>query len=217
MLVKTEGISLKRTPFAENSAIAHIYTRDFGLLSFLVKNLHGKTGKGALLNTGTFFELVFYLKQTETLRHIKEIRAIEPLPPQHAVKQAILMFYSELLYLAVHEGQSDESLFAFIKSEAHRLNRDSAKMEWMPHSFILKLAGITGHNPLGSENALHQLPGLDREDLSCIRSLWAGESPVRDNIYRKMLLNKLVDFSEEQILSGRQLKSYQVLKSIFGS
>jgi DNA repair protein RecO (recombination protein O) len=215
MLVKTEAISLKRTPFAENSAVAHIYTRDFGLLSFMVKNLQGKSSKGALLNPGTFSELVFYLKQTETLRHIKEIKPIEPYPTQNPVKLSVLLFYSELLHLSVPEGQPDESLFAFFKTEVSRLNRESTKIEWLTHSFIVKLAGITGHNPVGAEAGHHSMLNFDNEDLNCFKQLWEGQIPVQSEVYRKLLLNKLVEFASEQIFPGRQIKSYAVLKSLF--
>lgn len=215
MLVKTEAISLKRTPFAENSAVAHIFTRDHGLLSFMVKSLQGKSGKGALLNPGTFSEIVFYHKQTETLRHIREIKAIEPLPPQQPVKLAILLFFSELLYLSVPEGQPDESLFAFIKGEVLRLNREKTKMEWLPHTFILKLSDITGHNPLGAGKEHSALLKFDRDDLTYINMLWEGQIPELTADYRKNLLGKLVDFAEEQIFPGRQVKSYPVLKALF--
>jgi DNA repair protein RecO (recombination protein O) len=217
MLVKTEAISLKRTPYAENSAVAHIYTRDFGLLSFMVKNLQGKSAKGALLNPGTFSEVVFYLKQTETLRHIKEIKAIEPLPPQNPVKLSLLLFYCELLQLSVPAAQADESLFAFIKAEVLRLARESTRLEWMPHSFILKLAGITGHNPLGAETNHPALLMFDKDDLQSIQMLWNGNAPAQSLAHRKSLLNKLVEFSETQIFPGRHLKSYAVLKSLFES
>ncbi|NGX62821.1 MAG: DNA repair protein RecO [Candidatus Anoxychlamydiales bacterium] len=42
MLVKTQGITLKATPFQDRSKILQILTKDFGLISVIIKNLSKK-------------------------------------------------------------------------------------------------------------------------------------------------------------------------------
>ena len=66
MIVKTEGLVLKQINFSENSLILKIFTREYGLLSFMIKGAKsGKNKSYGILRPMSFLNVVFYFKENK--------------------------------------------------------------------------------------------------------------------------------------------------------
>ena len=74
MLDKTEGIVLKTTKYAESSIITNIFTKKYGLLSFIVQGVRSSRNKqkGNLIQPLNMLMLEIYLKEQRNLNRIKE-------------------------------------------------------------------------------------------------------------------------------------------------
>jgi DNA repair protein RecO (recombination protein O) len=96
MLEKTEGILLKTTKYAETSVIAKIFTKKYGMLSFMVQGVRSAKAKqkGNILQPLTILQLDIYLKEQRTLNRIREYSTAYIYKYMHAdfTKQSIAVF-----------------------------------------------------------------------------------------------------------------------------
>ena len=93
----TEGIILKKIPHTDNSSVVHIYTREFGLLSFLVQGKNLTQKKAAYFQIGNLVDLSFNKKESG-LQRIKEIgltKGASILIDFHITQ--LIQFFSELV------------------------------------------------------------------------------------------------------------------------
>lgn len=220
MLVKSEALVLKRTAYAENSAVIHLFTRQHGQLAFLVPGMHGKSGKTALLRPGSFIEAIYYLQGNRNLRRLKEIKSIEPFLTDDPVKGAMTLFCTEATRCVLPEEHPDEHLYGFVKSELMRLNRPSTRLKWFIHAFLLRLMEECGHGPDWRGKATHVPTGMHRHiwaenDLDCIQAVQAGGDPEGDRTYRRELAEKIIGLMQAEIFPGRDIKSFKVLLDLF--
>ena len=111
MLVKTEAIVVKRTPYTDHSAVVKLFTREFGLLPFLIQGLHGKHNKNSLFQPGTLVEVVFH-KQNKGMMRAKEVSLVSGWGYSHyPIHDQVRWFFLELLSHVLHEEQPEELLF----------------------------------------------------------------------------------------------------------
>lgn len=110
--VSVEGVVLKQTPYKENDVIVHVYTKDYGKLSFVAKGVRKLTSKNARAVVPMMIsELVVNLKKglstlikaspVSYLRHIKESLETE------IVGNYILEYF----YRYVEENDPDENVY----------------------------------------------------------------------------------------------------------
>ena len=122
--VNVEGIVLKQTPYKENDVILHVYTKDYGKLSFIAKGVRKLTSKNARAVTPMMLsEFSVNLKKglstlikaspINYLRHIKE--SIE----SEVVGNAILEYF----YRYVEENEPDEMIYNQLKESLYALDR----------------------------------------------------------------------------------------------
>ena len=77
MLQKTRGIVLHTLNYSEASVIAHIYTEDFGMQSFLLNGVRKSKAKfnANLLQSLSCVEVVAYHKPGKSLHRVNELSA----------------------------------------------------------------------------------------------------------------------------------------------
>jgi DNA repair protein RecO (recombination protein O) len=119
MLVKTDGIILRQIPFSETSIIVKIFTRDYGLVSFLVKGAKSKKNPRAnILKPINQVSISYYKKDTKGLRQLKECQLIfAPDAQQFGIyKSSIAMMMVELLNTTITEDEyTDAEKYNFIE------------------------------------------------------------------------------------------------------
>ncbi len=148
MIASLEGVVIKSFRYGETSKIAHVYTREKGMQSIMIKGaLSAKNNKASMLQPMTHIGLVVYQKnQEQSLLLLKEIQINTV---YHAIgvdftKNAIALFCSELLYKTLKEQASNEALFDFVVTSMRQL--DMAKTNVANHHlyFISELSNYLG-------------------------------------------------------------------------
>lgn len=235
MLVKSEAILLKKTPYSDNSAILHVYTRTHGFQSFITQGLHGRNGKAALFQPGNLLELVFYHQANKNLKRIREAQLMTGFRGygQEPVRLQILLFCLELAGKCVPQEQEDPITFEFLKTQFLSL-ADTNSLTWFPLQYLLGLANTCGLNiqlPAKGERADFRLEGdmslfrhtgfnplqhLDEEEMDICRNLQQQLPASCDLQTRRLLTEKLLYYFKVHLFPDQDLKSYPVLLEVMG-
>lgn len=230
MLVKTEAIIVKRTPYTDHSAVVKLFTREFGLLPFLIQGLHGKQNKNSLFQPGTLIEIVFH-KQTRGMMRAKEVSLVSGWGYSHfPIHDQVRWFFLELLSHVLHEEQPEESLFDLSKSTFQKLNDGCKELPVLPIQYLFEFCDVTGHGlQLNAESialGLDILTGgaatsksipsntIDPVHCEILAQLISQEIKSAPAMTRRILVGKLVDYIETHIIPGKKIQSLEILQMI---
>ena len=144
--VDVEGIVLKQSAYKENDMILHVYTKDYGKLSFVAKGVRKLTSKNArAVSPMMISEFSVNLKKglstlikatpINYLRHIKE--SIET--------EIVGNYIIEYFYRYVEENQPDEDAYHMIVESLKALDNGYSPLlvYCLFQAFILEHNGIT--------------------------------------------------------------------------
>ena len=155
MLYSTRGIVFHTVPYSDSRVIAKIYTRDFGLLSFIVSVSRSKSGKikSPLLQPLTQVDLRIEKKEKSTLHSVRDITLAIPYTQLHTdiVKTTIALFTAEVLYKSVREEEKNEALYTYIASSLMALDIAHEGVANFHLVFMMHLARFLGFYPLENE------------------------------------------------------------------
>jgi DNA repair protein RecO (recombination protein O) len=230
MLVKSEAIVVKRTPYTDHSAVVKLFTRDFGLLPFLIQGLHGKQNKNSLFQPGTLIEIVFH-KQNRGMMRAKEVSLVSGWGYSHfPIHDQVRWFFLELLSHVLHEEQPEERLFDLSKETFQRLNDGCKDLPVVPIQYLYEFCEVTGHGlPLnadsialgldiltGSTATSRSIPSntIDPDACETLAKLLTGEIKSAPAKTRRALIGKLVDYIETHIIPGKTIQSLEILQMI---
>lgn len=233
MLTSSVGIVLASFPYSDSSVICKIYTRDYGLNSFLIKGAKSPKNKHRLAALRPFqpVEVVHYRGRSE-LYLVKEMRIEYPL---HAIaasseKTCIALFISEVFYKSLSENATDLRLYDFIRASIEWLELTKNYLNFHLQ-FLLQLSRYLGFYPKVGQNFNEDLFGElelgniqhDRKELFTLLSTLithpeynSAELPI-SNIHRRQLLHALVNFYTLHLDKNLEIKSLPVLESVFSN
>ena len=236
MLDKTEGIVLKTVKYSESSAIATIFTKKFGSLSFIVQGLRSTKNKqkGNLIQSGNILQLEIYLKEQRNLNRIKEYSTAYIYTNANFIKQSILIFCIELISKCVKEHEVNERLYDYVSLFLIELDKDEHSIENKPLYFLLETASILGFE-FSMQNILNgkyfnlergkfeDVPtstqsNLNENETLLLKKLIAvyyDKNELKFNsTERKILLEKLILYFRWHIPDFTDLKSPSVLSEV---
>jgi DNA repair protein RecO (recombination protein O) len=152
MLVCTEGIILHKTKYSDHSLIVKIYTEKFGTQDFIIKNALSKANKNSVAKWANLaLAEINYNKGGQThLHYIKELTPlhINTVVPYDMARNAILIFYNELLYKLLYDAGEDALLFSFLKKSLLQLDTPTARVKDMHLCFLVSLMQLLGFSPV---------------------------------------------------------------------
>ena len=128
-LHKTPGIVLRTVKFGETSLVVTVYTRLFGIQSYIVNGVRLHTKKGAgkaiLFQPSALLDLVVYHHESAHLNRIREFgwRKLYSHLLTDVKKNAIAMFMVELLTRCIRQPEPNEDLFDFIEDTFLELDK----------------------------------------------------------------------------------------------
>lgn len=158
MLDKTEGIVFKTTKYSETSVIATIFTKKYGLLSFILQGIRSNKNKnkGNILQPLNILNLEIYLKEHRNLNRIKEYTTnyIYKNMQVDFAKQSVAIFCIELISKCIKEHEINERLYNYLTLFLMELDQESDSIENKPLFFLLETASILGFEP-SLHNILH--------------------------------------------------------------
>ncbi len=130
MQYKTQGLVLYTSHYSDMFSVAHVFTRDFGRMAYLLPKSSGKKSK---IKVALFFPLSVLNMEVEhlPLREIQRLKEVERAFPLYEIctdeaKMSISFFLSEFLSKVLHETHENKLLFDYLKQsvlvleESHR-------------------------------------------------------------------------------------------------
>ena len=164
MLHKTLGIILHTIKYSETSLITKIFTRDFGLQSYIISGIRNKKSKNkaTLFQPLAMVELIVSNSQKGSLQRISEINTHYPYVdiPYNISKSSIALFLNEVLFKAINVEHPDEDMFEFIKSSLQILDLEHKNCSNFHIYFMVQLSRFLGFYPQGnysSDNSIFDL------------------------------------------------------------
>ena len=238
MLDRTEGIILKTTKYSESSIIAKIFTKKYGLLSFIIPGIRSAKNKqkGNLFQPLNMLNLEIYLKENRNLNRIKEYTTSYIYKSLHIdfSKQSIGLFCIELVSKCIKEHEVNERLYNYLTFFLIELDKENDGIENKPLFFLLETASILGFEP-SMQNILHGTyfnlesvlfenvfgttqNSLDAHETAILKRLMAVYYEKNDvkltNAERKLLLNKLLMYFRWHIADFTELRSPAILHEV---
>lgn len=240
MIHKTRGIVLHNTRFSESSVVTKIYTREMGMQSYMINSV--RKGKGSIrpshLMPLNLLDMVVYHKEGHGLQRIRELRCEPPLNdlPFDVVKNSIGLFISELLNQTLDGDDANGELFDFTESFICLLDMEKEHLANHPLWFMVQLSRYLGFLPEKIEISEGTVFNLEDGEFTSAGMATATCMTTENTGYfsdllktpleglhglkipresRSVLLDNLVMFYKIHVLHGRNLRSHEVLKTVF--
>ena len=239
---QTKAIVLHKFPYSESSMIVHLYTEKFGRISTIVKGMNGSKGRGkiALLQQLNLLDLEIQYREKRNMQVIREMRlsqyyqsiATDP------VKQSIAMFLAEILYRSLREEEGNPVLYAFIEHSLLFLDETSLSYSNFHLVFLFLHTKFLGIFPQDSDadsdcyfdlmegvytslkpSHPHYLyPPMAKLFRKCAQLTFSTMDSLKINrIQRNQLIQALLDYYEIHLDNFGQIKSFEVLNSLYES
>ena len=148
MVSKTNGIVLNYIKYKETSIISKIYTKEFGLKSYLINGIRTKKGK---FNISSFqplslLELVVYENKNSQIGRIKELKFDKIYFTNHHVQKkiSICLFISEVLLRLITFQVPDINQFNFVRNSLIELDKIVDNYENFHIIFLIKFSKYLG-------------------------------------------------------------------------
>ena len=233
MLQKTKGIALHYHKYSESSVIAKIFTKEFGLQSFIINGVRQKKAKSklGLLRPLSFLNLEIYKKSKRGLNRIKEISISKVLERIHydINKSLLAVFIAEVLLKTLLEEEKEEPLFCYIETLVSELEKLDRVQNTFPLVFLINLSAYLGFYPSkeNSELSFYDLQNgcfskkgfshnhfISGEDLQNFKTILFQEKKNISQENRKKILLILLDYYRLHHYELKNLKSHNVIEQL---
>jgi DNA repair protein RecO (recombination protein O) len=234
----THGIVLRKVQYTGNSFIVNIYTRQHGMVPFLIRGVSGKNSRvrASTLQVLSRVEISYDYREKSDVQIISSIS----LNPEATVsfdepeKTTVAFFIAEVLHKTLREESPDEDLFAFIDQSLEVFYSQPFNSNF--HLiFLLKLTRFFGFFPSGQWNSddssfdlftghympagsksIHSLNEAESRIFYQISiSQYVGDALHFNNTSRRSVLAHIVDYYRLHVESIGEIKSLNVLTDVF--
>lgn len=221
MVSKTNGIVLNYIKYKETSIISKIYTKEFGLKSYLVNSVRTKKGK---FNISSFqplslLELVVYENKNSQIGRIKELKFDKIYFTNHHVQKkiSICLFISEVLLKLITFQVPDKNQFNFVRNSLIELDEVVDNYENFHIIFLIKFSKYLGFEI----SNISDFPNIKFENelvisflSEIIISKYSSNIKSTSSVRNKALEIIIVYFREKTELNIN-FNSNRILKNIF--
>lgn len=226
-LKKTKGIVLSYIKYSESSIIVRIFTRDFGLKSYIINGARSKSAKSkmAFYQPLTLLDLVIYDKEGGNLNRISEAKLMMPfqLVPFDFLRSGIAMFMAEVMGKSVFEGYQNEEFFDFLESTIRLLDEKETTLVHFPLVFLWESSKYLGFAPEDSESFFMELkqypqgPDVMEEEKDYLKSVISQSflcSDTSPSKIRRNMLDHFLLFYGNHLDLAYDWKSVKVLRQM---
>ncbi len=227
MLEKTHGIVLGFTRYSETSIICRIFTKKFGLNSYIINGVRQKSKtsarKMALYQPLTILDLVIYYKENKGLLRISDSsieHAFKSLPFEPK-KSSIALFLTEILRKALQEEGANEELFTFLTESVIFLDNVEIEYENFHVQFLLKLIPFLGFGIESAEEFFElekpqfEINKMTTDYVNALMKLEYSDYLPMNGKMRRMFLYWILGFYRSQLEGFGYIRSLTVLREIF--
>ncbi len=234
----TEGITIHLIKYSDSAVISKIFTRDFGLKSFMVRGVRSKKStKIRLLRPFSILDLEVKIKDSKDIHYIQEMQFATILQNVQfdVVKNSLALFMCEIIYRTIENDYQSTELYDFLKMSMIKLD-DENRIGNFHIWFLLELSNHYGFYPMKQRDnkkdifdlRAGQFMGLkpEHEDvLSLETSTLLFELLGMDfdkmaehkisSIQRKSILDGILMYFKIHIESLKTINSHTVLQTLF--
>jgi DNA repair protein RecO (recombination protein O) len=240
MIIKTQAIVLRAVKYGETSLIVTMLTSDQGLQSYIINGVRTDrkpAGKASHYLPGSWLQLEAYHREGKNINRIKEAFAFRLFTSNSfdPVKNAVVLFMSELMEKCLKHPEKNEPLFRFLAGMLEELDAcDNGEIMHCLISFVMLLPEQLG---LGLERPLldkdhHETMLLDLAEGSFVKASEAGNHVLSEEqsllassilagekrpITRELtasLLEKFMDFYRLHFPEFGKMKTLAFLKEL---
>lgn len=241
MILKTEGIVIRSVRYGDHSLVATIYTREYGLKSFIVPGAFSSRGRGkqVYFQVLSCIDFIFYDKPGRDLQKLTEVQfaTIFLSIHVHPIKTAYAYLVSELINKLFPESASNGEAFEFIKNYALILDKSDDHLYHYTIAFLFLLSEHLGIKPLDELSASiiserHILfdinLGLFTQSIlpsdpanwiayqfSTLKNLTDASSIDFPKVMRQEVLALILNYYRIHLVPFTELKSLSMLEEIF--
>jgi DNA repair protein RecO (recombination protein O) len=232
MLSKTRAIVFRNTNYSESSVISKMYTREFGLRSYMFKGIkRGKSAiKPAMILPLSIVDMDVYNRPNSNINSVKDLKPTLLLIDTQLdmAKKSVALFMIELLNQCITEEQCEEKLFDFIEAEILDLEI-SLLSPLKPIVFMLKLADHLGVMPNGYHSKITPYLCLEQGRFVSDIGIHTSSIPVSnllselksenavtqvDSSIRREALNQVIKYYQYHITKNKKLNSVEILAEL---
>jgi DNA repair protein RecO (recombination protein O) len=241
MLQKTRAIILHTLRYGDSSLIVQAYTEQWGRTTFLLKGARKsrKNNRSAMFQPLYLLDLDIYYRDNREMHWIREAAFSGPVPGmrQDVVKSTQAIFLSEVLLKTIREEERNPELFGFLFHSFLHFESRSSPSPSFHLLFLFQLSRYLGFYPrnnfsetdlffnIGAGSFSSVPDGVDIEMERAVGQQWkscfhcdysSADQHFSNHEKRNMFLDSLLEFYRNHHLSMRELKSLEVLRTVFG-
>lgn len=238
---KQQGIVLQTIRYGDTSLIVKVYTRAFGLQSYIIKGAFGHSSK----SRAAFFQplnVIDYVVSGKNLHnslgYVKDVQMafFYQTLSSEMNKSAILMYVAELLSKSLIEQEQNLALYDFIVHSLQWLDLTDENYANFPLFFTLELSRFLGFYPKANEFSLPFFDMMEGHfvavvpihpyylegESAAIFSVMLNEDLDKvmqlplNVVQRRNLLDGIITFMRLHAPFLKTLQSHEVLQSVLG-
>lgn len=152
MLVKTKAIILRNTNYSESSVISRMYTREYGIRTYMLNGV--RKGKGSIrpsmIQPISLVHLDAYEKPNAGIQRIKELKNRPLLVniQSDMLKKTVALFLIETINYSIQEEACEPELFDLLEQHILKVEEEEVAPDY-PIRFLLELSTHLGFAPQG--------------------------------------------------------------------
>ncbi len=156
MIYKTQGIVVKNTKYGETSMISKIFTKEFGLQSYIINGVRKRKPRfsPSLLQPASLLKMVVYHKDNKNIQRVKELKAahIYQQLPFHVIKSSLVLYVLEIFYKSIDGSLRSPHLFDFLLHAFKFFDQKKSGIANFHLLFLVKLTKHMGFYPTNNFN-----------------------------------------------------------------
>lgn len=163
MIVQARGIVLRKTPYTSSSIILKVYTREFGIASFMVRGIGKRSRKSIITQPLTRITFATRESQKQSVNTLSDPELVNPGNNTYSnpLKSTIAIFLAEVLSKILREESADKELFDFVDTSLDYFEHSSSFLNFHL-KFLLKLTSLLGFSV--KNNYTEKMCFFDLED-----------------------------------------------------
>lgn len=242
MLINSTGIILKSVKYSETSLILEIYTKDFGLKTYIVSGARKKNSTlgAAILQVSNIVDIVAYNKENTKINRIKEVRVAKIFNKLSFDIQrfSIALLILEIFHKSVKDLVANPQLFDFVENVLLFIDNSEIPPKNLHISVLCELSKFLGFAPENNysekfcffdmrEGRFTDLKPFyedyfEEPESSYLNKILNNDFTQTEQIHiprsmKHFLLDKLITFYKIHLTDFGRIKTYDVFKNIFSS
>ena len=230
MIESTTGIVINTIKYSEKSKICKIYTKEYGMQTYIVSRTKKNKGFSACFQKLNILNIASYKKTSSEIKRIKDfelkIGVEQKTNPQ---KILVLIFISEILQKCLKEEVGDSTIFNFLENSIKKIHYEKINNSFLLY-FLVELSlclGFCPDNNINNDSYFDLANGffcskkpkheqyIENQNLKSLEELLTFSFKKIEN--KKEMLSILVTYYSLHVEGFKNLNSLDTIKTVLYS